>query len=50
MKYLPPGSMVNMKIMVLRNVMCDVTLVFNTPQPYKEGKKLPEHVHYIVEE
>jgi rhodanese-related sulfurtransferase len=29
----------------------DVTLVFNTPQPYKEGKKThPRHVHYILED
>jgi rhodanese-related sulfurtransferase len=29
----------------------DITLVFNTPQPYKEGKKThPRHVHYLVED
>ena len=29
----------------------DVTLVFNTPQPYKEDKKThPRHVHYLVED
>ena len=29
----------------------EVTLVFNTPQPYKEDKKThPRHVHYIVED
>lgn len=36
-------------------VKCDdegeVTLVFNTPQPYKEDKKThPRHIHYIVED
>ena len=29
----------------------ETTLVFNTPQPYKEDKKThPRHVHYIVED
>lgn len=29
----------------------EATLVFNTPQPYKEDKKThPRHVHYIVED
>ena len=29
----------------------ETTLVFNTPQPYKEGKKThPRHVHYIAED
>jgi len=29
----------------------DITLVFNTPQPYKEDKKThPRHVHYLVED
>lgn len=29
----------------------EVSLIFNTPQPYKEnGKTYPRHVHYIVED